>query len=210
MAPGAKPVIWNIVVARCSIRATSSSTSTRPIRPMRRARAIMQANVHAIPLLESRNWRMDLDELARRVSSKTKVVVINSPHNPTGGVLTTSDLELIAELAQRHDFLVLADEIYSRNFYLGTEYVSIASLAGDARAHDRRRRFFEGLRDDRLATRIRDHARAPCKDGDALQQQHVQLRRDLRADGRNRRADRNRRARAAHERDLPRRAATAS
>ncbi len=49
-----------------------------------------------------------------------------------------SDLEFIAELAQRYDFLVLADEIYSRNFYLDAEYVSIASLPGHARAHDRR------------------------------------------------------------------------
>ncbi len=56
--------------------------------------------------------------------------MINSPHNPTGGVLTKSDLEFIAELAQRYDFLVLADEIYSRNFYLGSEYLSIASLPG--------------------------------------------------------------------------------
>ena len=71
---------------------------------------------------------MDLDELARRVSERTKVVVINSPHNPTGGVLTKSDLEFIAELAQRYDFLVLADEIYSRNFYLDSEYLSISSL----------------------------------------------------------------------------------
>ncbi len=97
---------------------------------MRRARVIIKRSFTLFRLLESRNWRMDLDELARRVSSKTKVVVINSPHNPTGGVLTQGDLECIAELAQRHDFLVLADEIYSRNFYLGTEYVSIASLPG--------------------------------------------------------------------------------
>ena len=73
---------------------------------------------------------MDLDELARCVSSKTKVLVINSPHNPTGGVLTRGDLEFIAGLAQSHDFLVLADEIYSRNFYLESEYLSIASLPG--------------------------------------------------------------------------------
>jgi aspartate aminotransferase len=71
-----------------------------------------------------------LDELERRVSEKTKIVVINSPHNPTGGVLTKGDLERIAELAQRYDFLVLADEIYSRNFYLDSEYISIASLPG--------------------------------------------------------------------------------
>jgi aspartate/methionine/tyrosine aminotransferase len=86
--------------------------------------------VTAIPLLESRNWRFDLDELARRVSDKTKAVVINSPHNPTGGVLTKGDLERIAELAQKHDFLVIADEIYSRNFYLDSDFVSIASLPG--------------------------------------------------------------------------------
>src|SRR5579863_2768325 len=73
---------------------------------------------------------MDLDELARIVSKKTKLIVINSPHNPTGGVLTRSDLETIAELAERYDFLVLADEIYSRNFYLDSEYLSIAALPG--------------------------------------------------------------------------------
>ena len=49
---------------------------------------------------------------------------------PTGGVLTRSDLETIAELAERHDFLVLSDQIYSRNFYLGLRYLSIASLPG--------------------------------------------------------------------------------
>ena len=116
--------------------------------------------MHAIPLLESRNWRMDLDELERRVSKKTKVVVINSPHNPTGGVLTQSDLERIAELAQRNDFLVLADEIYSRNFYLDQRVPLDRVAPRDARAHDRRRRLLEGVRDDRLAPRLRDHARA--------------------------------------------------
>ena len=73
---------------------------------------------------------MDLDELENRVSSRTKAIVINSPHNPTGGVLTKGDLERIADMAQRHDFLVIADEIYSRNFYLDSDYVSIASLDG--------------------------------------------------------------------------------
>lgn len=127
VGPGAKPVIWNTLSAL--LDPGDEFVYFDPAYPAYASCASYhQAAIHAIPLLESRNWRMDLDELARRVSSKTKVVVINSPHNPTGGVLTTSDLEFIADLAERHDFLVLADEIYSRNFYLESEYVSIASL----------------------------------------------------------------------------------
>jgi aspartate aminotransferase len=129
VGPGAKPVIWNTLSAL--LDPGDEFVYFDPAYPAYASCAsYLQATVHAIPLLESRNWRMDLEQLARRVSPKTKVVVINSPHNPTGGVLTKRDLEFIAELAERFDFLVLADEIYSRNFYLGSEYVSIASLPG--------------------------------------------------------------------------------
>jgi aspartate aminotransferase len=129
VSPGAKPVIWNTLSAL--LGPGDEFVYFDPAYPAYASCAsYLEAKIHAIPLLESRNWRMDLDQLARRVSSKTKVVVINSPHNPTGGVLTRSDLECIAELAQRYDFLVLADEIYSRNFYLDTEYLSIATLPG--------------------------------------------------------------------------------
>jgi aspartate aminotransferase len=129
VGPGAKPVIWNTLSAL--LGPGDEFVYFDPAYPAYASCAsYLEAKVHAIPLLESRNWRMDLDELSRRVSDKTKVVVINSPHNPTGGVLTKSDLEYIAELAQRYDFLVLADEIYSRNFYLDSEYVSIAALPG--------------------------------------------------------------------------------
>jgi len=129
VGPGAKPIIWNTLSAL--LDPGDEFVYFDPAYPAYASCAsYLQANVQAIPLLESRNWRMDLEELGRRVSSKTKIVVINSPHNPTGGVLTKGDLEYIAELAQRFDFLVLADEIYSRNFYLGNEYLSIASLPG--------------------------------------------------------------------------------
>jgi len=67
--------------------------------------------------------------LAATMSERTKVLVLNSPQNPTGGVLTKSDLETIAELAIRHDVTVLSDEIYSRNIYDG-EFFSIAQLDG--------------------------------------------------------------------------------
>jgi aspartate aminotransferase len=129
VSPGAKPVIWNTLSAL--LGPGDEFVYFDPAYPAYASCAsYLGASIQAIPLLESRNWRMDLEELSRRVSAKTKVVVINSPHNPTGGVLTTGDLEYIAELAQRFDFLVLADEIYSRNFYLDSAYVSIASLPG--------------------------------------------------------------------------------
>jgi aspartate/methionine/tyrosine aminotransferase len=129
ISPGAKPIIWNILSAL--LDPGDDFVYFDPAYPAYASCAsYQQANIHAIPLLESRNWRMDLDELARRVSDKTKAIVINSPHNPTGGVLTKGDLERIAELANRHDFIVIADEIYSRNFYLDSQYVSIAALDG--------------------------------------------------------------------------------
>jgi len=129
VGPGAKPIIWNILSA--ILNPGDDFVYFDPAYPAyASASGYLQANVIRIPLLESKNWRMDLDELASRVSNKTKAIMINSPHNPTGGVLLRSDLERIAELAQKHDFIVIADEIYSRNFYLNEEFVSIASLPG--------------------------------------------------------------------------------
>ncbi len=129
ISPGAKPIIWNILSA--ILDPGDEFVYFDPAYPAyASASSYLQASVTRIPLHEERDWRMDLDELAARVSDKTKAVMINSPHNPTGGVLLKSDLERIAELAQKHNFLVIADEIYSRNFYLDSEFVSIASLPG--------------------------------------------------------------------------------
>jgi aspartate aminotransferase len=85
-----------------------------------------------IPIRQANEFRMDIDELASLITSRTKLLVINSPANPTGGVLTRQDMERIAELAQRHDLVVLSDEIYGRILYDGAEHVSIASLDGMA------------------------------------------------------------------------------
>jgi aspartate aminotransferase len=85
-----------------------------------------------IPIRMENEFRLDVDELASLITPKTKLLVINSPANPTGGVLTPSDIERIAELAVRHDLIVLADEIYARILYDGAEHVSIASLPGMA------------------------------------------------------------------------------
>ncbi|HLX35515.1 MAG TPA: pyridoxal phosphate-dependent aminotransferase [Candidatus Limnocylindrales bacterium] len=85
-----------------------------------------------IPIRMELDFRIDLDELATLITPKTKMLVINSPANPTGGVLTRGDLERIAELAIEHDLVVLADEIYGRILYDGAEHVSIGSLPGMA------------------------------------------------------------------------------
>ena len=128
VAPGAKPVIWNILSAILS--PGDEFVYFDPAYPAYASCAnYLGAKVVPIPLHEEKNWRMDLDELERRVSGNTRAVMINSPHNPTGGVLTQSDLERIAELSKKHDFLVIADEIYSRNFY-DSEFKSIVTIPG--------------------------------------------------------------------------------
>ena len=85
-----------------------------------------------IPIRQANEFRMDIDELGSLITPRTRLLVINSPANPTGGVLTRADMERIAELAQRHDLVVLSDEIYGRILYDGAEHVSIASLDGMA------------------------------------------------------------------------------
>ncbi len=85
-----------------------------------------------IPIRQEHDFRLDVEELASLVTPRTRMIVINSPANPTGGVLTRSDLERVASIAEEHDLLVLADEIYGRILYDGMEHVSIASLPGMA------------------------------------------------------------------------------
>ena len=85
-----------------------------------------------IPIRMANDFRLDVDELASLITPRTRLLIINSPANPTGGVLTRADLERIAELAIEHDLWVLTDEIYGRILYDGAEHVSIASLPGMA------------------------------------------------------------------------------
>ncbi|PZR59575.1 MAG: aspartate aminotransferase [Candidatus Meridianibacter frigidus] len=128
VAPGAKPIIWNTLSAL--LNPGDELIYADPAYPAyASAASYLEAKVTPIPLLESKNFRLDLDELENKVSARTKVLVINTPHNPTGGVLLRSDLQRIADLAHKHDFLVLSDEIYSRNFY-ESEFLSISELPG--------------------------------------------------------------------------------
>jgi aspartate/methionine/tyrosine aminotransferase len=82
-----------------------------------------------IPLVESRGFSFDLDVFESKLSSRTKMVVLNSPANPTGGVIPREDLKRIADLLRSRDVLVLSDEIYSRICY-GVQPSSITQFDG--------------------------------------------------------------------------------
>jgi len=81
------------------------------------------------PLHEDLDWRLDVDELSALVTPKTRAIYLNSPQNPTGGVLARQDLAAIAALAEKHGLWVVSDEAYE-DVVFGVEHVSIASLAG--------------------------------------------------------------------------------
>jgi aspartate/methionine/tyrosine aminotransferase len=83
-----------------------------------------------VHLLEENNFSFDLEVFHRLVNKHTKLVILNSPGNPTGGIIPLSDLEEIAKASQEFDFWVMSDEIYSRLIYDQLRVPSIASLPG--------------------------------------------------------------------------------
>jgi aspartate/methionine/tyrosine aminotransferase len=83
----------------------------------------------AIPLREERDFAMDVDEMSRLITASTKLIILNSPQNPTGGVLARSDIERVASVLGDRNVLVLSDEIYSR-LQFGGEPFSIMSVPG--------------------------------------------------------------------------------
>ncbi len=83
-----------------------------------------------VPLLEEVDFRFDIQKLVDSVTPKTRMIIINSPHNPTGGMLLKSDLEVIAELAIKNDIIVMSDEVYSKIIYGDAKHESISSIPG--------------------------------------------------------------------------------
>ena len=107
-----------------------------------------------MPLVEARGFSFDLDTFEKSLSPKTKLVILNSPANPTGGVIPKADLKRIADLVRDRDLIVLSDEIYSRIFYEEAAGVDHA-VRRDAREDGHPRRLLEDLLDDRVAPRLR-------------------------------------------------------
>ena len=83
-----------------------------------------------VPTYEENEFRLTADELEKYVTPKTRALIINTPNNPTGAVLTKKDLEEIADFAVEHDLMILSDEVYEYFVYDGVKNYSIASLDG--------------------------------------------------------------------------------
>ena len=83
-----------------------------------------------IQLREGRDFSLDVDELASMINDRTKLIILNSPHNPTGGVLNRNDIEGIAGAIGDRNVMVLSDEIYSRLLFDGAQHFSIMSVPG--------------------------------------------------------------------------------
>jgi aspartate aminotransferase len=130
VVPGGKPVMFYTILAL--VNEGDEVIYPDPGFPIYES-MVNHVGGKAVPVLirQDNNFRLDPDEVASLVTPKTRLIIINSPANPTGGVLTREDLERIAAVAIEHDLIVMADEIYGRILYEG-EHVSIASLPGMA------------------------------------------------------------------------------
>ncbi len=130
VTPGAKPIMFYAMLAL--IDEGDEVIYPNPGFPIYESMARYVGGVPvAAPLREADEFRMDVEEVAGLITPRTRMIVTNSPHNPTGSVLTDADQRRLAELAVEHDLVVLADEIYGRLQYSG-EPLSIATLPGMA------------------------------------------------------------------------------
>ncbi|EIW56993.1 PLP-dependent transferase [Trametes versicolor FP-101664 SS1] len=77
-----------------------------------------------------KTWNIDFDELKRAITPRTKMIVLNTPHNPAGKVFTRDELEHVAQLAEAHDLIVMSDEVYESLVFDGREHVRFATLPG--------------------------------------------------------------------------------
>jgi aspartate/methionine/tyrosine aminotransferase len=128
ITPGAKPIIFFTMLAL--LDAGDEVIYPNPGFPIYES-MIDYIGAKRVPLMlsESNDFSFDPDHLASLVTKRTKLLILNSPHNPTGGVLARDTVARLSELAVKHDFYVLSDEIYMRIQYEG-EHVSPYSFPG--------------------------------------------------------------------------------
>ncbi len=125
VTPGGKPVMFYAILALCE--AGDEVIYQNPGFPIYESMInFVGAKAVSLPLLEEKGFAFSIDDLKSRITPRTKMLVINSPANPTGGIIPKEDLAAIAELALRHNFWVLSDEIYCRLQYEGTPASIIA------------------------------------------------------------------------------------
>ncbi len=129
ITPGAKPILFYGMMA--VIDEGDEVIYPNPGFPIYESMInFLGATPIALPLKEEREFRFDIADLEARITPKTRMMIINSPQNPTGGILTHDDLRQIADLAIKHDIIVLADEIYSQITYDDFRHESILQFEG--------------------------------------------------------------------------------
>lgn len=128
VTPGAKPIIFFTLLAL--VNEGDEVIYPNPGFPVyESAINFIGAKAVPLPLREDVDFRFRIDDLVCAISDRTRLLILNSPQNPTGGLLKAEDLEAIAHLANKYDFYVLSDEIYSRMVYEG-EHQSIIQFPG--------------------------------------------------------------------------------
>ena len=128
VTPGGKPIMFFTILALCE--KGDEVIYPNPGFPIYESMInFTGATPVPVPLLMEKDFRFDIEQFKGLVSSQTKMIILNSPHNPTGGVLTREDLKAIAEAAIENDAIVLSDEIYSRMVY-ERKFASITSIPG--------------------------------------------------------------------------------
>ena len=128
VTPGAKPIMFFTILSLCD--EGDEVMYPDPGFPMYQSiTAFAGAKPVPIPLREENGFRIDPQEAASLVTDRTRLLILNSPHNPSGSALTQEDTEALARLALEQDLLVLSDEMYWAIRY-GGEHVSIANIDG--------------------------------------------------------------------------------
>ena len=128
VVPGGKPILFFPMLAL--LEAGDEVIYPNPGFPIYESMiGFLGATPVPIPLLEERGFSLDLNLLEDKLSNKTKMIILNSPQNPTGGVIPAEDIRAIAGLARDRDLIVLSDEIYSRIYY-GEPPLSVSTLPG--------------------------------------------------------------------------------
>jgi aspartate/methionine/tyrosine aminotransferase len=129
VTPGAKPIIFYSILA--CVEPGDEVMYPNPGFPIYESMVnFLGAKPVPMPLKEENDFAIDNDDTAEKITKKTKLIILNSPENPTGGVLTKDNLEVVADrIKGRDDVLVLTDEVYSQIIYEG-KHQSIASLPG--------------------------------------------------------------------------------
>ncbi len=129
VVPGGKPIIFFTILAL--IDEDDEVIYPNPGFPIYES-MIHYVGGRAVPihLREDRDFSLDVDELSSLINDRTRLVILNSPHNPTGGVMPRRDVEQIAKVIGDRNIMVLSDEIYSRLLFDGGEHFSIMSVPG--------------------------------------------------------------------------------